>query len=645
MLRCRQYSSVLRCGLYYTFRVFSVLVLFEMSGFAAPPNAGALLDIKYRSIGTGCGGPLRRLRSRQEPSRPSRFASIPVRTRIVAATPPPPGDAIPAPEVESVPDASVPSPSASALTRGDLSELQAALRSPDLDEYAEQRAAGLTQPLDVGLDAEFFDVWALAVDSRKAFELKNQYNRVGILLEKNYPDFAPVSEAAGDVIANASIEELSAAKARAVYHATGIPAIAETHELEIEAPESGSRINKTLQQGYKTRDIEGDADAMIDRVRPISDENRMTNFLACVAYYDGENEIVTHGQCSVAIAFSNAQYCTVAVSSALDELYMDLTGRFGLKMAPPGGSAVGADSENNKKNELLVGATLLRERIMREGEMLDDGILKVSSFLNHRVDADLMEACGVELAERLRRQAPTKVLTVESTGLIPGLPTARQLSVPLVFARKSRPITISDSYQTTYRSATKGTSNDLIISCEYLTAGDRVVIIDDFLAGGSTAEALFKLAKMAHAKVVGVGVLIEKMSDGGRAFLSGYNVPVESLAKVIPGSDTGRIDVMEEEPWVAPEDTVDQVDVTTMKIRAARETAAKRLKEGANRGEQGSDEVEDDGEVMSEDDVRKRGTDAVVDDDDDDDLDIIDMMSDEDDFDALEDRITRQGRR
>lgn len=92
-----------------------------------------------------------------------------------------------------------------------------------------------------------------------------------------------------------------------------------------------------------------------------------------------------------------------------------------------------------------------------------------------------MEECGKDLAERLRRTMPNKVLTVESTGLIIGLPTARELGVPMVFAPKSRPITMSDSYETTYRSATKDTTSELILLCEYLESGDRVLIDDDFL--------------------------------------------------------------------------------------------------------------------------------------------------------------------
>lgn len=101
-----------------------------------------------------------------------------------------------------------------------------------------------------------------------------------------------------------------------------------------------------------------------------------------------------------------------------------------------------------------------------------------------QVDVDLMDVCGEDLAERLRDTMPNKVLTVEATGLIPALAVGRKLSIPVVFARKSRPITISESYQTMYQSKTKGQLSELIVSREYLNGGDRVLLIDDFLAGG-----------------------------------------------------------------------------------------------------------------------------------------------------------------
>lgn len=484
--------------------------------------------------------------------------------------------------------------------------------SASLQEYRERREAGLIPSIVDEKNGEWGDVWMLAVSGNKGFELRNQYSRVGILIDRNFNDFEPV-QGCKEAYENATLEEISTLKARAIYIATGLPAIAETSDLLIEPPESGSRVNKTLQQGYYTRNVNEKADAMIERVRPISDENRITRFNSCVAYYDGEVEIVKRRTVDVAMAFSGARYATIATTAALDELYKEHTRRFRLVLDSHwNGKGSGDGDEEGEEGKVLVGAAMLKDRILRDGKMLDEGIIKVSSFMNHMVDTDLMEVCGEELAERLRNTMPNKVLTVESTGLIVGLPTAKRLGISLVFARKSRPITISDSYQTTYRSATKGTTSELTVSCEYLEAGDRVLIIDDFLAGGSTAEALFKLAKLAHAKVVGVGVLIEKMSDGGRAFLSGYDVPVESLAKLLPESEKGVIQFVEEEPWVSPTTRKREAK----KLKEAMETGeeyyarvATDTESGDTENERGDDEDEDGVDVIrwEEDEVEEDG--------------------------------------
>lgn len=434
------------------------------------------------------------------------------------------------------------------------------IHSESLSRHADERKAGTSTlgNIDHLVDSEWSDVWVLALGPQKGIELKNQYSRVGILIEHNFSDFDAV-EGCADAYHRATIEEIAIEKARAVHAVTGLPCIAEMTDMTIDAPESGSRIKKSLQQGYYTRNVAAEADVMLERVRPISEDNRLTRFKAVAVYYDGESQVVTHKTVTVVMLFCSVAKAIIATSGALDDLYKELTRKFDLTVSSCDdgvlnkwgmSSSSSGGSGSGKRSKVMIGATLLRERIMREGKVLGDGIIKVSSFLNHMVDTDLVDVCGKELAERLRYTAPNKVLTVESTGLIAGLPVARRLGIPLVFARKSRPITISDSFQTTYRSATKGVTSELIVSCEYLESGDRVVIIDDFLAGGSTAEGLFKLANMAHAKVVGVGVLIEKMSDGGRTFLSGYDVPVESLAKVTAAD--GSVSVVEEKPWTPP---------------------------------------------------------------------------------------------
>ncbi len=163
----------------------------------------------------------------------------------------------------------------------------------------------------------------------------------------------------------------------------------------------------------------------------------------------------------------------------------------------------------------------LKERILAEGQNLGGGILKVDSFINHQVDPNLMEACGKELARRFAHINATRVLTAEISGIAPALMTARYLNLPVVYARKSKPITMPDQvYLTLAPSHTKGRMVELIVSPEYLGKGEKVLIIDDFLASGATILGLARLAKAAGAELVGIGTLIEKDFEGGREALS-----------------------------------------------------------------------------------------------------------------------------
>lgn len=183
----------------------------------------------------------------------------------------------------------------------------------------------------------------------------------------------------------------------------------------------------------------------------------------------------------------------------------------------------------------------LEERIQRDGQVLGDGILKVDSFVNHQVDPALMDRCGEELARRFAALGATKVLTAEISGIAPALTTALHLGIPVVYARKTKPITMPDQvYLTLAPSHTKGRMVELIISPEYLANGERVLIIDDFLASGATILGLIRLAEAAGASVVGVGALIEKTFEGGRQALGHLGLPVESLT-AIASMDGGKI--------------------------------------------------------------------------------------------------------
>ena len=188
-----------------------------------------------------------------------------------------------------------------------------------------------------------------------------------------------------------------------------------------------------------------------------------------------------------------------------------------------------------------VAVDALRERILQDGRNLGRGILKVDSFLNHQVDPLLIDACGRELASRFQRVGATKVLTAEISGIAPAVTTALHLRVPLVYARRSRPVTMPDQVLLTVApSHTRGQMVELIVSPEYLGPDDRVLIIDDFLATGQTILGLARLAQTAGAVVVGVGAVIEKSFEGGREALTRLEVPVETLAIVTDMSD-GRI--------------------------------------------------------------------------------------------------------
>lgn len=188
----------------------------------------------------------------------------------------------------------------------------------------------------------------------------------------------------------------------------------------------------------------------------------------------------------------------------------------------------------------------LRARILREGRNLGNGILKVDGFINHQVDPLLMDACGHELAARFAPIHPTKVLTAEISGIAPALTTAKHLGVPAVYARKTRPITMPDQVLLTLApSHTKGQTVELIVSPEYLADGDRVLIIDDFLATGQTILGLARLAQAAGATVVGIGAVIEKAFEAGRATLAPLGVPIESLA-IVTDMSAGKIVLADE---------------------------------------------------------------------------------------------------
>jgi xanthine phosphoribosyltransferase len=183
----------------------------------------------------------------------------------------------------------------------------------------------------------------------------------------------------------------------------------------------------------------------------------------------------------------------------------------------------------------------LKDRIRQEGKNLGNGILKVDGFINHQVDPALMDVCGKEFSHRFSDIGATKILTAEISGIAPAITTGFHMGLPVVYARKTKPITMPDQvFLTLTPSHTKGRTVELIISPEFLAGGERILIIDDFLASGATILGLVRLAHTAGANVVAIGTLIEKSFEGGRAALAYLEIPVESLA-VVAGMEGDQI--------------------------------------------------------------------------------------------------------
>jgi len=189
----------------------------------------------------------------------------------------------------------------------------------------------------------------------------------------------------------------------------------------------------------------------------------------------------------------------------------------------------------------------LRERIRREGENLGRGILKIDSFLNHQVDPRLMEAAGEAIAARFAGSGATRILTAEVSGIIPAVMAGKALgNLPVVYARKHKPITMREPvYVDTAPSHTKGDEVLLMVSPEFLTASDRILIVDDFLATGRTIDALARIVAAAGATLVGIVAIVEKTFEGGRDVLAPWNVPIVSLATITDMSE-GKIIVSDE---------------------------------------------------------------------------------------------------
>ncbi|HEN2531370.1 TPA: xanthine phosphoribosyltransferase [Streptococcus agalactiae] len=173
---------------------------------------------------------------------------------------------------------------------------------------------------------------------------------------------------------------------------------------------------------------------------------------------------------------------------------------------------------------------LLEERILKDGDVLGENILKVDSFLTHQVDFELMQEIGKVFADKYKEAGITKVVTIEASGIAPAVYAAQALGVPMIFAKKAKNITMTEGILTAeVYSFTKQVTSQVSIVSRFLSNDDTVLIIDDFLANGQ-----------AGAKVAGIGIVIEKSFQDGRDLLEKTGVPVTSLAR-IKAFENGRV--------------------------------------------------------------------------------------------------------
>lgn len=171
-------------------------------------------------------------------------------------------------------------------------------------------------------------------------------------------------------------------------------------------------------------------------------------------------------------------------------------------------------------------------RIEQEAIVQGSEILKIDHFLNHRIEPAFMQIMAREIAARLRPFNPEMILTAEASGIAPGLMVALELGIPMVFGKKYHPEVETPMLSRLISSPTKGGQVRMVVSQRYLTAGQRIAIVDDFLSNGRTALALVEIAREAGCEPIAAAFLVEKCFKNGHALMKEAGVPVITLAQV-----------------------------------------------------------------------------------------------------------------
>lgn len=389
----------------------------------------------------------------------------------------------------------------------------------------------------------FTERWVSALSEVSERTVTAHFENWGVETVSNFP---PGAWALENVDKTTPLADIAVAKAQYLADLTGMPALAGASSVDVEA--FGSRRN-AVNARFRMVDEDDLSSRFVEMLRLTArpgTDTRAVEFEWCLALVDPREATasvaVEHGFAASEAAVASAEMGRMALELACQLLQGGVAeGRPDWYWEPPAWRTQGPKDAP----EYEVGTQKLQERLLREGRVLESSIVDVSAFMDGFVDTALINDCGAALAGRFAALRPTKVLTVATTGLAVAVPVSSGLQVPMIYARKQRSVIMADSYVAGYSSRTVGKQRELLIAKGHIAEGDRVLIIDDFLSSGACQDALLRMLGEAGAECIGVGVLFEKQYEAGRQYLSGYDIKIESLAK-IKRVDRGTIELDEE---------------------------------------------------------------------------------------------------
>lgn len=259
-------------------------------------------------------------------------------------------------------------------------------------------------------------IWASAIDNACIPNLFGSFRNYGVEFADNFGDW----EIGCEDDKFQSIEDIASYKARKVYEVTGLPTIASRTSFEIEPARVADRStpmnrgfqNSRVTSGYFFNDVGDHVDYIVDALQLFSEPTRVTRFRSCFCFYDGEMEIFDYGELDCDIYFCNSMRTYIPMSSGISEIGKTLQLTFGLEFQGWLRKKV-RDAIKGSANRVSI---KLRDRVLKEAQVLPNDIIDVSSFMDSMVDVNLMDECAAELAKRFENTKPTKILTVATTG-------------------------------------------------------------------------------------------------------------------------------------------------------------------------------------------------------------------------------------